>query len=76
MIYRRFGAKPKLRFSAEASSSAEYSVFFTTEGSASAEGQNFHFGLTLTKALVGLALLTIQKFGSGITGTQYLVEIM
>ena len=47
MIYRRFGAKPKLRSSAEASSSAEYSVFSTTEGSASAEGQNFHFGLTL-----------------------------
>ena len=47
MIYRRFGVKLKLWSSAEASSSAEYSVILTTEGSASAEGQNFRFGLTL-----------------------------
>ena len=41
----------KLRSSAEASSSAEYSVILTTEGSASAEGQNFHSGFALAFSL-------------------------
>ena len=47
IFHRSFCDKQKLRSLAEVSSSAEYSVILTREGSASAEGQNFHFGLTL-----------------------------